>query len=312
MNTKGVCRLPLQGAEQLFLLLKDNDNTTGTSEQKALILRRRFDYILRLSVGGFGNESNFYLESLKKVLEQMNATKEEAKEMNHMRMTFNQIMHTDVKIDEKRYRLILGRMASFISLVTARPVPADIKKLLPSFVNQEKRQQQKKAIPIVCCIDANSIPDKESRDSFNQAALQFRKSVLSDARMSGAIDFKFIVAGDDSVSIRDMGNGDPVVFLSKKPKEDAVFLAEKEFKGRPSGLLMLLFGGKELEMTPEENRSFISLRKTINLYPVALPGADEKVFGNLEIGQDVLKMREDCFDEFFSWLFDSILILYIK
>ena len=27
VNTKGVCRLPLQGAVQLFLLLEDNDNT---------------------------------------------------------------------------------------------------------------------------------------------------------------------------------------------------------------------------------------------------------------------------------------------
>ena len=305
-------KLPLPDAEQLYLLLKDNDNTSGTSEQKALILRRRFDHILRKSSGGFGNEPNFYVESLKKVLEQMGATPEEVKEMNQMRMTFNHIMHTDVAVDEKRYRLMLGRMATFISIVTAKPIPIDIKQMLPSFDKQAKEGSQKAVVPIVCCIDATSIPDTDARDSFNQAALQFRQSVLSDARMKGAIDFKFIVARNDSVSIRDMGEGAPVTILSRRPKEEAVCMAEKEFKENPNGLLMLLFGGEALTMTQEENRGFLCLRRTVTLYPIALPGADGEVFGNLPVGQDVIKMREDSFDEFFSWLFDSILIRYIK
>lgn len=306
------CGLPLPDAERLYFLLKENDDTSGTSEQKALVLRRRFDQILRMSLGGFGSESNFYAESLNKVLEQMKATKEEAKEMNQMRQTFNLIMHSDVKVDEKRYRLILGRMASFVSLVTARPIPEDIQMILPSFAKQAGPRQGVTAVPIVCCIDASSIPDEESRDSFNRAAFQFRQSVLSDARMRGRIDFKFIVAREDSVSIRDMGDGAPVEYKSSRPKEEAVFYAEKEILGKPSGFLMLLFGGKALGMTSEENRRFVRLRQSVILYPIALPGADDHVFGNLEIGQDAIKMREDCFDEFFSWLFDSILILYIK
>lgn len=312
VNNKDSRRLPLPDAKVLFHLLKDNDATSGTSEQKALILRRRFDYILRLSIGGYGSETNFYSEGLKKVLKQMRVPNGLAKEMDQMRHSFNHIMHTDVNVDEKRYRLLLGRMATFVSIVTAQPIPREISEIIPAFSTPKNQRQPKKAIPIVCCIDACAIPDVDSRNSFNHAALLFRENVLSDSRMKGTINFKFVVSRDASISVRDMGNGDPEIIGSNRPKEDSIVLSGKEFTGNPSGILMLLMGGKSLEMTTDENVRFRKIRQSVTLYPIALPTADAGVFGNLDIGQEPIRMREDCFDEFFSWLFDSILIQYIK
>ena len=309
---KNSVALPLANAAFFYSQLTENDQTMGTSEQKALVLRRRFDYILRMSSGTFDKESSFYKKGLEFILKSLNVPRKQTKEMQSMRLTFNQIMHEDIEIDEKLYKLMLGRMATFVSIVTAQPIPGFVKEVLPSFTKKSSKTTALPTIPVYCCIDACSILESTSRDVFNKMALDFRNRVLSDNRINRAVDFKFVVAREQAFSIRDMGNGAPELIKAVRPKEEALAYAAKGLAGKQNGLFMILYGGSPLNMQEAEKASFNHISGNVKLFPIALPGADEKMIGNLELHQRVVRMREDRFDEFFSWLYDSILVMCLK
>lgn len=310
-STKSSVNLPLANADFYYSQLIENDHTMGTSEQKALVLRRRFDYILRMSTGTFEKDSSFYKNALSSVLKSLNVSRKKTNEMQCMRLTFNQFMHEDVDIDDKIYKLMLDRMATFVSIVTAQPIPDLVRGMLPSFTRTSKKTSDT-IIPIYCCIDACSVLESTSKDSFNKKAQAFRRRVLHDSRINKIVDFKFVVAREKTFSIRDMGNEAPILVNASRPKEEALAYAAKELKGKKKALFMILYGGQQLNMNTDEIALFHELNKYVKLYPIALPGADSTMIGNLVLQQKVIKMREDRFDEFFSWLFDSILVMCLK
>ena len=309
---KSSVKLPLANSAFYFSQLIENDQTTGTSEQKALVLRRRFDHILRQSSGAFDKDSSFYKNGLAFILKSRSVSRKQSREMQSMRLTFNQFMHEDVDIDEKLYKLMLGRMATFVSIVTAEPIPVFVQEALPSFTKNSSKKIANPTIPVYCCIDACSILESTSRDAFNKMALAFRNRVLSDNRINRIVDFKFVVAREQAFSIRDMGDGAPKLVKALRPKEEALAYAAQGLAGKQNGLFMILYGGSPLNMGVDENASFNRIPGNVKLFPIALPGADERMIGNLELQQRVVRMREDRFDEFFSWLYDSILVMCLK
>lgn len=312
VSTKSDVNLPLANADFYYSQLIENDHTTGTSEQKALVLRRRFDNILRMSTGTFEKDSSFYKNALSLVLKSLNVSRKQSKEMQSMRLTFNQFMHEDVDIDDKIYKLMLDRMATFVSIVTAQPIPDFVRGALPSYTKRSSKKTSDPSIPVYCCIDACSILESTSKDSFNKMARAFRSRVLHDRRINKIVDFKFVVAREKAFHIRDMGDEAPILVNSIRPKEEALAYAAKELKGKKKALFMILYGGQHLHMNTDEIALFHDLNKYVKLYPIVLPGADATMIGNLVLQQKVITMREDRFDEFFSWLYDSILVMCLK
>ena len=106
-------KIPLPDADQYYDLLIQNEKTKGTYEQKMLVLRRRFDRILRDVTGPFSSSSSFYKDSMATIKGELGISDEKWAEFDKMKDSFNTLMHRDVSVGKGRYMLCLQRMAPF-------------------------------------------------------------------------------------------------------------------------------------------------------------------------------------------------------
>ena len=187
-------KLPLSNPEGFFQLLISNHNTLGTDEQKMLVLRRRFDYLLRQATGPFAPKESFYIEGMKRIQSALGnkAIEDDWKEFDRMRKSFNMVMHDDVEVDSLKYLCCLKRMAMFVSTITDSPIPISIKACYSGLRSTHSKHKNGSLIPVFCCIDRIAIKEKEEREIFNQAARQFRLDIISNTTLSKRICFKLI------------------------------------------------------------------------------------------------------------------------
>ena len=181
-------KIPLPDADQYYDLLIQNEKTKGTYEQKMLVLRRRFDRILRDVTGPFSSSSSFYKDSMATIKGELGISDEKWAEFDKMKDSFNTLMHRDVSVGKGRYMLCLQRMAGFVCLLTKVEIPLE----LCGIFEKKNKIATKGKIPVFCCISSDSIIEKENRDLFNNAAFRFRNELLSDSRIKDRIKFTFL------------------------------------------------------------------------------------------------------------------------
>lgn len=301
--------LPLQTPDKFYQLLLDNHVTKGTDEQKMLALRRRFDYLLRQVLGGFGKKDSFYYEGLNSIKKALGskANETEWREFQNMRNEFNLLMHQDVDIDNQRYLLSLKRMASFVRMLTDTPIPPSICELLsdlPGF-----RGKVVKRFQVFCCIDRMAFTKYEERDAFNNAARSFKSDILGNDSLCQRVSFSFIVADNDSVYTRDLSDGpQKALFNTDYPREEATLYAIEKLRESRSGILIMMYGGTDLLKSESLEKSFSSLTNNVDVYPLVLASRTNP-YSRLSLFSKSLRMLPDCYDEFFSWLYGS-LVLY--
>ena len=258
--------IPLPDADQYYDLLLQNDKTEGTNEQKMLVLRRRFDRILRDVTGPFQPSSNFYKESMEAI----------------------------------------KRMTKFVSLLTKVEIPLE----LSSIIEKKKVIATKGKIPVFCCISSTSIIEKENRDQFNNAALKFRNELLSDSRIKDRIKFTFLVTTDEGIVVRDMSDrpaGNPTP--TKTPREHALLFAAQELSNQNDGMMILLYGGKKLQLSDNIVSTIKQLNSSIQVYPISLD-QENLTFEDFPFEGQFYQMIPGCYEEFFNWLYDTLVLLY--
>ena len=305
-------KLPLSNPEGFFQLLISNHNTLGTDEQKMLVLRRRFDYLLRQATGPFAPKESFYIEGMKRIQSALGnkAIEDDWKEFDRMRKSFNMVMHDDVEVDSLKYLCCLKRMAMFVSTITDSPIPISIKACYSGLRSTHSKHKNGSLIPVFCCIDRIAIKEKEEREIFNQAARQFRLDIISNTTLSKRICFKFIVSDKRTFEVRDLTDK-PIEIIAEtsSPREESMIYALNALNESGIGMLMTLFGGASLISSYELTKTYNALKKAVKVYPIVL-ASQEDPYSNLKLTQRVLPMQPDCYEEFFSWLYDSIVLYY--
>lgn len=307
-------KLPLSNPEGYFQLLISNHNTLGTDEQKMLVLRRRFDYLLRQATGPFAPKESFYVEGMKKIQSALGnkAIEDDWKEFDRMRKSFNMVMHDDVEVDSLKYLCCLKRMAMFISTLTNSPIPTGIKSCYSGLRSHHRKQEIGSLIPVFCCIDRTSIKESVERDMFNQAARQFRSDIIHNTKLSKRISFKFIVSDTHTFEVRDLSDKPiEIVAETSSPREESMIYALNGLNESGIGMLMTLFGGEPISTSNKLTKAYNALKKTVRVYPIVL-ASQENPYSNLMLSQRVLQMQPDCYEEFFSWLYDSIVLYYSR
>ena len=299
--------LPLAAPERFYQLLKDNHATKGTDEQKMLALRRRFDYILRQVLGDFDKKDRFYFEGLNCIKKALGgkAIEKEWREFDNMRNEFNILMHQDVTVNNRRYLFCLKRMASFISTLTDSPVPRSINELYSGLSNLCSKDYSK--FPVICCIDRMAITSSEERKAFNDAANSFKSDILGNDSLCQRVSFSFIVADNNSFYFRDLSDNP----INKKvttdyPREEAALYAIDKMCESKSGILIIMYGGSVLSKTDSLEKSLSGLSGNVDVYPIVL-ASHSNPYSRLSIISKSLQMRPDSYEEFFSWLYGSIL-----
>lgn len=298
--------IPLPDADQYYDLLLQNDKTEGTNEQKMLVLRRRFDRILRDVTGPFQPSSNFYKESMEAIKNELGISDVDWKEYARMKDSFNFLMHGDVEVTKKRYMQSLQRMTKFVSLLTKVEIPLE----LSSIIEKKKVIATKGKIPVFCCLSSTSIIEKENRDQFNNAALKFRNELLSDSRIKDRIKFTFLVTTDEGIVVRDMSDrpaGNPTP--TKTPREHALLFAAQELSNQNDGMMILLYGGKKLQLSDNIVSTIKQLNSSIQVYPISLD-QENLTFEDFPFEGQFYQMIPGCYEEFFNWLYDTLVLLY--
>jgi len=298
--------IPLPDADQYYDLLLQNDKTEGTNEQKMLVLRRRFDRILRDTTGPFQSSSSFYKDSMEAIKSELGVSDNDWEEYGRMMHAFNYLMHGDGEITKNRYILSLQRMAKFVSLLTKVEIPLE----LCSIYEKKKKTATKGKIPVFCCISSASIIEKENRDLFNNAALRFRNELLSDSRIKDRIKFTFLVTTNEGIVVRDMSDrpvGNPTP--TKTPREHALLFAAQELSNQNDGMMILLYGGKKLQLSDNIVSTIKQLNSSIQVYPISLD-QENLTFEDFPFEGQFYQMIPGCYEEFFNWLYDTLVLLY--
>lgn len=304
MNRK--LSIPLPNADQYYDLLLQNDKTEGTNEQKMLVLRRRFDRILRDTTGPFQSSSSFYKDSMEAIKSELGVSDTDWKEYGRMMTAFNFLMHGDGEINKQRYMQSLQRMANFVSLLTKKEIPLE----LCNIIKKKKEDVASRKIPVFCCISSTSIIEKENRDQFNNAASKFRNELFSDSRIKDRIRFTFMVTNDEGFIVRDMSDrpvGDATP--TKTPREDALLYAVKKLSNKKEGMMFLLYGGNKLQLSEDDISVIKKLNSSIHIYPISLD-QEKMTFEDFPYEGQFYQMIPGCYEEFFNWLFDTLVLLY--
>jgi hypothetical protein len=298
--------IPLPHADHYYGQLLQNEKTKGTNEQKMLVLRRRFDRILRDVTGPFSHSSSFYTNSMEAIKEELEMSDADWAEYARMKDSFNFLMHGDVDITQRRYMQSLNRMSNFIKILTKSEIPTE----LCSIIGAKKESLPCIKIPVFCCISSTSITEKENRDQFNIAASRFRNDVLIDKRINEKIRFTFLVTTEEGIIVRDMSDR-PVgtATPTKTPRETALLFAAQELSNQKEGMLILLYGGNKLHLSENIISAVKKLNPTIHIYPISLD-QDDLTFRDFPYKGQFYQMIPGCYEEFFNWLYDSLILLY--
>ena len=300
-------KIPLSNAGYYYDLLLQNERTNGTNEQKMLVLRRRFDRILRDVTGPFAHSTSFYSSSMDAIKRELDISDTNWTEYMRMKDSFNYLMHGDVDVSKSRYLQSLLRMANFVSLLSNEEIPLALNEVIGK---KKKINIKETRIPVFCCISSTSITEKENRDQFNIAALKFRNELLSDIRIKNRIRFTFLVASEDGIVVRDMSDK-PVskATPTKTPRETALHFAAQELSRQENGMIILLYGGEKMKLNEGTIKSIKNLNPSIQIYPISLDQKNTTFTGFPYKGQ-VYQMIPGCYEEFFNWLYDSLILLY--
>jgi hypothetical protein len=298
--------IPLPNADHYYDLLIQNEKTDGTNEQKMLVLRRRFDRILRDVTGPFSNSPSFYTNSMDAIKTELGVPDDDWAEYKRMKDSFNFLMHGDGIVTKKRYLQSLNRMSNFINLLTKVGIPSD----LCAIIGKKEESPSPEKTSVFCCISSTSIPKKEDRDQFNAAASKFRNELLSDKRIKNKIRFTFLVTNEQGIIVRDMSDR-PVgnVTPTKTPRETALLFATQELTNHKDGMLILLYGGNKLQLSDNIVRAIKGLNTSIQVYPISL-GHENSPFEGFPYDGQIYQMIPGCYEEFFNWLYDSLILLY--
>lgn len=298
--------IPLPNADQYYDLLLQNDKTKGTDEQKMLVLRRRFDRILRDVTGPFSSSSSFYKDSMEAIKGVLGVSDERWAEYDKMKDSFNFLMHGDTIVTKERYLQSLQRMADFVCLLTEVDIPVE----LAGIIGKKKGVANIGKVPVFCCISSTSIIEQENRDLFNFAASKFRNELLSDKRLKDRIKFTFLVTTEEGIVVRTMFNcptGDAT--LTKTPREDALLFAAHELSNNKEGMIILLYGGEKLQLSANAISAIKGLNTSIRIYPISLD-QENLAFEGFPYEGQFYQMIPGCYEEFFNWLYDSLILLY--
>jgi hypothetical protein len=298
--------IPLPHADHYYGQLLQNEKTKGTNEQKMLVLRRRFDRILRDVTGPFSHSSSFYTNSMEAIKDELEMSDADWAEYSRMKDSFNFLMHGDVDITKSRYLQSLNRMSNFVRILTKSEIPPE----LCSIIGAQKESLPNLKIPVFCCISSTSITEKENRDQFNIAASRFRNDVLLDKRINEKIRFTFLVTTEEGIIVRDMSDR-PVgtVTPTKTPRETALLFAAQELSNQKEGMMILLYGGKKMHLSENIISTVKQLNPTIHIYPISLD-QDDMTFRDFPYEGQFYQMIPGCYEEFFNWLYDSLILLY--
>lgn len=298
--------IPLPDADHYFSQLLDNEKTKGTNEQKMLVLRRRFDRILRDVTGPFSNTTNFYSHCMDIIKSTLNISEERWSEFARMKDSFNFLMHGDAEVTKKRYLQGLNRLANFVSILTNTEVPTELRKI----VGTQKDSVKDNKVPVICCISSTSITKDEKKAQFNIAASKFRQELLQDKRINEKIIFTFLVTTEEGIVVRDMSDRPAEKATpTKTPRETALSFAAQELSNQTDGMLIILYGGKELVLSNDIIRNINKLSSSIHIYPISLD-QDNMTFRNFPYNGQFYQMIPGCYEEFFNWLYDSLILLY--
>ena len=298
--------IPLRDANHYYGQLLQNEKTKGTNEQKMLVLRRRFDRILREVTGPFSHSSSFYTNSMEAIKGELGISDTEWAEYARMKDSFNFLMHGDVEVTKKRYLQSLQRLSNFVCLLTNVEIPLELCNILGT----RKKIATNETVPVFCCISSTSISEKENRDLFNYAASKFRNELLADKRIKDKVKFTFLVTTEDGIIVRTMsdspvGNATP----TKTPRETALLFAAQELSNKKEGMMILLYGGKGLKLSDNIIGAIKRLNSSIQIYPISLD-QDNLTFEDFPYKGQFYQMIPGCYEEFFNWLYDSLILLY--
>ena len=298
--------IPLPNADHYYDLLIQNEKTEGTNEQKMLVLRRRFDRILRDVTGPFSNSSNFYTNSMDIIKAELGVSDDDWAEFKRMKDSFNYLMHGDGLVSKKRYLQSLNRMSNFVCLLSKVGIPSELR----AIIGEKKESTSQKKTSVFCCISSTFISQQEDRDQFNSAASKFRNELLSDKRIKDKIKFTFLVTNEQGIIVRDMSDR-PVgnVTPTKTPRETALLFATQELTNHKDGMLILLYGGNKLQLSDNIVSAIKGLNTSIQVYPISLDHENSPFEGFPYDGQ-IYQMIPGCYEEFFNWLYDSLILLY--
>ena len=304
MNRK--ISIPLPNAYHYYDLLIENERTNGTNEQKMLVLRRRFDRVLRDVTGPFVHSSSFYTNSMEAIKKRLGISDVDWAEYARMKDAFNFLMHGDVDVTKKRYIQSLNRMANFVSVLTNTEIPLELRMI----IGEKKENIPNKKIPVFCCISSTSITKKEDRDQFNLSALGFRNELLSDIRIKDKIRFTFLVTNDQGIIFRDMSDRPASNTIpTNTPRETALLFAAQELSNQKDGMIILLYGGSKLILSKDVDRIIKGLNSSIHIYPISLD-QEFSTFEGFPYEGQFYQMIPGCYEEFFNWLYDSLILLY--
>jgi hypothetical protein len=107
------------------------------------------------------------------------------------------------------------------------------------------------------------------------------------------------------MSDRPVGTATP----TKTPRETALLFAAQELSNQKEGMLILLYGGNKLHLSENIISAVKKLNPTIHIYPISLD-QDDLTFRDFPYKGQFYQMIPGCYEEFFNWLYDSLILLY--
>ncbi|WP_455066112.1 hypothetical protein [Prevotella melaninogenica] len=318
----------------------------GTCEQCVLVLRARFDRILEeLSIKDFDSQ-NVYVEKLQQVFSALpnRFTEEKKKECHALRRYLNGVQHSTFEPDESQYKLSVKRLCELIRLCSEEEIPLDLKKIwigqehnsekckkdVASTLKKEnsKGKADKIELPFVLCIDCLFIEKEEKKRLQFNNALRNLISKIADDELD--VNLRLILIGNNKIKYIDTKIGETSVYNYQRVCEDVIVNAIDNscdfFKSRlkyyndnnytiykPSGLAIFMLSAGVSGLVTKKQETLLLEQQEVQVIPVGLTsGMDLEALSNLSQKNAAVVLKEDKFEMFFNWMFESLKMICTK
>jgi uncharacterized protein YegL len=318
----------------------------GTCEQRVLVLRARFDRILEeLSIKDFDSQSA-YVEKLQQVFTALpnRFTEEKKKECHALRRYLNGVQHSTFEADESQYKLSVKRLCELIKLCSEEEVPLYLKNI---WKNQECKTENKKRkdvsngkkvkvnnvtgkkeLPFVLCVDCSIIENEvEKRKQFNDA-LRNLISKIADDELD--INLRLILIGRNKIKYIVTKTGEASFYNYPNVCEDIIvnaidnscdfiksrlkFYNDNNYKiYKPSGLAVFMLSATVVRLISKTQKTLSLEQQEVQIIPVGLTsGMDIEPLSNLSQNNTAVILKEDKFEMFFNWIYESLKMICNK